>query len=124
MIETTPESIRFHLIQDSELEALANMSPPTAFGFSMTCFGAFLGLSPESLRAIGRAFESNLIFTLYDVIILTLWVTCLVSFLITMIYSGSGGTQVNKTLEAIRQRPSRNMEDKGYGRFENLQKEV
>ncbi len=47
LLQSSPGSVKFHRIEDRELEAMVNMNSPLTFGICTTAAGAFLGLIPS-----------------------------------------------------------------------------
>lgn len=60
VLQTSPEVITFHRIEDHELELLTNMSRPIALALAGTTTGAFFGLLPVTVSAFGGESRSNL----------------------------------------------------------------
>ena len=105
LIQTTPESIRFHLVEDYELEMLMNFSLPLSFGICMASLGAFLGFTPEAVRIILQAREASLV-SLEDLLTALIWVSCLVTSVITGTLVTSGFRKTRAALNDIRSRPA------------------
>ena len=103
VVRTDPEQITLHTIQDYELSTLSDMSRPYSLGFATTALGAVLGLAPTVMEIIGR--RSNGL-SMADMWTMLLAGGCLAAAIIFGIVAGRGVIEANKTIRAIRARPT------------------
>ena len=101
---TTPESIQFHLVEDHELETLMNFSLPLSFGVCMATLGAFLGFTPDAIRVIMNVKETSPV-SVVDLFTSFIWIGCLVTFVITGLFTLGRLRQTRAAFNNIRSRP-------------------
>jgi hypothetical protein len=101
---TTPESIQFHLVEDHELETLMNLSLPLSFGVCTTALGAALGFTPDAIGVITDVKEASPV-SVADLATSFIWIGCLVTFVITGLFTIGGARQTRTVLNNIRSRP-------------------
>jgi hypothetical protein len=102
IVETSPESITLHRIEDSELEVLMNVARPYALAFSTMSAGGFLGLIPSIATIIEKADEG---LKGSELITVGVGIACLVAALIFGTYAIRGLIDANRALARIRSRP-------------------
>jgi hypothetical protein len=96
---TKPDSIKYHWIEDKELEALMKVNAPISKIVAFGCLGYVIG----EITTIAKLFEKS-ICDKSDIISLIILSTAFAGFVITGIYSFIGKSEIEKILEDIRSR--------------------
>jgi hypothetical protein len=104
LLESRPQNITLHRIEDHELEMLMNISQPAALAVSTTSIGVFLGLLP-SIQSIVSAASNHQALSSFNLILVALDAACLAVGVTTGVFAWRGQMQARRTLAAIRARP-------------------
>lgn len=102
VVQTSPEEITLHRIEDRELETMMGISRPYALAFGTMSVGAFLGLLPSVLAIWGRA-DAGL--SNVDLMILMIAGGSLVAAAVLCGYAIRALVDANKALNKVRCRP-------------------
>lgn len=102
LVQTSPDSITLHRIEDHELEVLMNITRPYSLGFGTMALGGFLGLLPSVLSILDRAAGG---LSRADAVILLVAGGTLVGGLILGIFAVRALVDANKAIRRIRSRP-------------------
>ena len=102
MVQTSPDSITLHRIEDHELETFMNISRPYSLAFSTTAMGAFLGLLPSAIGSFDHADKG---LTPSELITIALAAGCLATAVVAGIYAVRGLIDANRAVKRIRARP-------------------
>src|SRR4051794_14807799 len=103
LMQTSPDVITLHRVEDHELETLMNISRPYSLAFSTMTMGAFLGLLPSVMAALDRAHDGLTNSELATIIVSA---GCLFSALISGSYALRALIDANKAIKRIRARPA------------------
>jgi len=99
---TKPENIKFHWIQDTELEVFMKINSPISTMISLACCGYVLGELNTIYELYGKMSSDSFVIT--DIISVFLIGLAVSGFVFTGIYALKGKTKVDKVLEVIRAR--------------------
>jgi hypothetical protein len=116
LMQTSPKSITFHRIENSELETLMNFARPVSLALSTAFLGATLGLLPSALPIwdtgkcdpsipaveLAATAACNHPITTSELIITSVWAVCLSATIIIGIYAAVGQCKVHKLKRKIR----------------------
>lgn len=104
VLESGPENIKLHRIEDHELELMMNISRPIALAVSSATLGACLGLLPSVFAIVATVLKPASI-SLFDMVTVAICAVCFALFVTTGIAAIQGHRQANRLLAAIRSRP-------------------
>jgi hypothetical protein len=103
LVQTRPDSITLHLIEDHELEAFMNVSRPYSLAAATTSLGGFLGLLPTVLNAFEHRASGITTTELVSVVVCAF---CLATASVAGTYAVRGLIDANRALRRIRARPT------------------
>ncbi len=103
LVQTSPDLITLHRIEDHELEDLMNIARPYSLALSTMSLGAFLGLLPSVLTVFDRA-PGGLGST--DLIIVIVAGACIAAGAISGAYAVKGLLDADRAIKRIRARPT------------------
>jgi hypothetical protein len=102
IVQTSPDEITLHRIEEHELEAFMNIARPYSLAFATTAAGGFLGLLPGVLASLGHA-GTGLKTT--ELVEIGAAVFCLAIAIVTGIYAGQGLLDADRAIKRIKARP-------------------
>lgn len=105
LLQSSQPFVKFHRIEDRELEMMLNTSAPLAFGVSTTALGALLGLAPAMIPIIVKASASGIL-DVSDTFVIVLTAVCGTTAIIMGIRARRNWISAKTILKDIRGRPS------------------
>ena len=105
MVETSPNEIVFHRIEDHQLEYLTNISRPLTLAGAGAAVGAFFSLTPAAVEALGKVGTANL--TIGGMIYCLASTVALILSIVFSISAYNGEIKSREVLKTIRSREQR-----------------
>jgi hypothetical protein len=102
LVQTSPEFITIHRIEENEFIVLMNISRPYSLGFGTMFLGASIGLLPALCDALGRA---PMGMKASDVIIVAATAASFAIGVVLSIFAGRAILDANRAISRIQNRP-------------------
>ena len=102
ILESIPDSVKFHLVLDQELNDLVNIGHPTKFGFASLLLGSFIGLLPSVFDAFAHLGTNK--FEPKDLWLALAATACLFPGLVLAFMSASTAQRARSVVREIRAR--------------------